>query len=113
MKPKGANENDEGLLEYLEDIKYPTDSVQYRREAASLPCPFRNLVLVTTRQELRSPVLADMFGAPYLAVVKGDNDIAFKKLGGGAVAFLTCIDHPADVQLVRSKQSAYSAGIAH
>lgn len=83
-------------LEYLADIPYPTDTAQFREEAERLPPPFRRLLQVTSRSILSSPVLAEMYGAPYLAVVKGTKDIVFKNLGaGGIAATLTCMEQPA------------------
>ena len=90
-------------LEYLGDIKHPTDSKLFREAAAELPRPFKALVSVVSTKNLRSPVLAEMFGAGYLALAKSDNDIVFKRIDGGAAATLTCIDQPTVAQSVRPR----------
>ena len=77
-------------LEALTHSPYPPDTMQYREWARSLPKPFTYLVSVTSRSQLSSPVLETMYGSPYFAVVKGNNNIIFKKLEGGAAATLTC-----------------------
>ena len=66
-------------LEMLDNSPYPSEPAGYREWAASLPKPFSNVESITSRKTLHSPVLDEMYGAPYPAVVKGDNNIEFKK----------------------------------
>ncbi|TBU27946.1 hypothetical protein BD311DRAFT_759238 [Dichomitus squalens] len=81
-------------LETLASIPYPSNSREYRYVAEALPKPFNNLFMLTSKSQLSSPVLAEMYGSAYLALVRADNDIIFKRLEGGGAATLTCLELP-------------------
>ena len=77
-------------IETLARAPYPTDTLQYHEWARSLPKPFIYLASVTSRSVLACPVLDEMYGEPYFAVVKGEDTVIFKKLDGSSAAFLIC-----------------------
>ena len=83
-------------LETLDNSPYSADTELFRKWAASLPKPFSNLVSITSRKTLHSPILDEIYGAPYIAVVKGANNVVFKKLklNGGMAATLVCRPDP-------------------
>ncbi|RDX40864.1 hypothetical protein OH76DRAFT_1459350 [Lentinus brumalis] len=85
----------ENLQRYV-DIPYPYDTPQYRAEMDNLPKAFNYITKIITSKTLTCPVLGELFGAPYLVIAKGDNDIVFKKLEGEdrATALLTCLPVP-------------------
>lgn len=89
-------------LETLASIPYPSNSREYHYVAGALPKPFSNIFLLTSKRQLSSPVLAEMYGSAYLALVRADNDIIFKKLDGGGAATLTCLEQPVVAQRVRN-----------
>ena len=89
-------------LETLASIPYPSSSREYHYVAEALPKPFSNLFMITSKRQLSSPVLAEMYGSAYLAIVRADNDIIFKKLEGGGAATLTCLEQPVVAQRVRT-----------
>ena len=81
-------------LEALASIPYPTDSNEFKYVASALPPPFMNLFSLSSKRPLSSPVLAEMQDGAYLALVRGDSDIVFKRLEGGSAATLTCMEQP-------------------
>ncbi|KAI1797164.1 hypothetical protein LXA43DRAFT_399066 [Ganoderma leucocontextum] len=85
-------------LEALASIPYPADSREFQYVASALPKPFMNLFSLSSKRPLTSPVLAEMHDAAYLALVRGDNDIVFKRLEGGSAATLTCMEQPVVAQ---------------
>lgn len=89
-------------LEALAAIPYPADSPEFEYIASALPKPFINLFSLSSKRPLTSPVLAEMRDGAYLALVRGDNDIVFKRLEGGSAATLTCMEQPVVAQRVRS-----------
>ncbi len=93
-------------LEALASIPYPTDSREFQYVASALPKPFMNLFSVSSRRPLTSPVLAEMRDGAYLALVRGGNDIVFKRLEGGSEATLTCMEQAVVAQRVKSSNSS-------
>ena len=89
-------------LEALASISYPTNSKKFKSVAKALTLPFVDLFSLSSRRPLTSPVLAEMQDGAYLALVRGDNDIIFKRLEGGSAATLTCIEQPAVADRVQS-----------
>ncbi|KAI0628081.1 hypothetical protein C8Q77DRAFT_1068627 [Trametes polyzona] len=89
-------------LEALADLPWGFDNAQFIAQAQQLPPPFENLVQVVSRPEhrLMCPDIEEMFDSAYLSVVKGPNDIIFKRLDGGPPTTLTCLPDPAYAQFV-------------
>ena len=77
-------------IETLAHAPYPTDTLQYHEWARSLPKPFTYLASVTSRSVLACPVLDEIYGEPYFAVVKGEGTVTFKNLEGSSAASLIC-----------------------
>ncbi|TFY65410.1 hypothetical protein EVJ58_g2012 [Rhodofomes roseus] len=63
---------------------------EWKAHAKSQPKPFRWLATIRTRSQLMYPDIDELFGKPYLAVLKKPNSIMFKNLEGGLASTLTC-----------------------
>ncbi|RPD70942.1 hypothetical protein L226DRAFT_538549 [Lentinus tigrinus ALCF2SS1-7] len=91
----------ENLQRYV-DIPYPYGTSQHRAEMEKLPKAYNHLTKIATQGEVLScPVLGVLFGDPHFLVVKGTNEIVFRRLLGSGfdTATLTCIDSPNYAQL--------------
>lgn len=95
-------------LEVLSDPRFVPGSAEFLQHARAQPRPFRIIAVIRTRSPLGPPTLDEVFGSPYLAIVKRPNSIMFKNLNGGAVSTLTCSPspvHPNEVCLVSSQST--------
>ncbi|KAI0937436.1 hypothetical protein AcV5_005347 [Taiwanofungus camphoratus] len=81
-------------LEVLSDPRFVPGSAEFLQHARAQPRPFRIIAVIRTRSPLGPPTLDEVFGSPYLAIVKRPNSIMFKNLNGGAVSTLTCSPSP-------------------
>ena len=80
-------------LEYLETLSDPRlvpGTPEWVAHASAQPKPFRYLIAIRTRSQLMHPDIDELFGKPYLAVVKRPNSVIFQNLEGGPSATLTC-----------------------
>lgn len=77
-------------LETLSDPRLVPGTPEWIAHASMQPKPFRYLFAVRTRSQLMYPDIDELFGKPYLAVVKRPNSIVFQNLEGGPSATLTC-----------------------
>ncbi|EPS95973.1 hypothetical protein FOMPIDRAFT_1131444, partial [Fomitopsis schrenkii] len=77
-------------LETLSDPRLVPGTPEWIAHAHAQPKPFRSLTIIRTRSQLMNPDIDELFGKPYLAVVKRPNSILFKNLEGGPSAILTC-----------------------
>jgi hypothetical protein len=65
-------------------------SESYNRFAMNQDPPFRLLAVVRSSSSLGPICLEAIFGVPYMAVVKGSDQIVFKNLTVGGYSTLTC-----------------------
>lgn len=77
-------------LELLADCVHPPGSARFIEYASSLPRPFRRLTRLRSKSPLGPIVLEEVYGSPYVGVVRRPNSILFKELNGGALAVLDC-----------------------
>ncbi|KAH9830521.1 uncharacterized protein C8Q71DRAFT_886450 [Rhodofomes roseus] len=77
-------------LELLSDPRLTPGTQEWKAHAKSQPKPFRWLATIRTRSQLMYPDIDELFGKPYLAVLKKPNSIMFKNLEGGLASTLTC-----------------------
>jgi hypothetical protein len=76
-------------LEQLADPKCPPGSAEFFERAKSQPPPFVRLSRIRSRSQLDTIDLADVWGNPYVAVVKRPETIVFKNLNTGITSSLT------------------------
>lgn len=81
-------------LEILGDPRFLPGSQEFLDHAKAQPPPFRRLAVVRSTRFLGPVALDEIFGSPFIAIVRRPNSIMFKDLDGGAVSTITCM--PAD-----------------
>ncbi|KAH9926374.1 uncharacterized protein B0H18DRAFT_1166294 [Fomitopsis serialis] len=77
-------------LELLSDPRLTPGTPEWKAHANAQPKPFRYLAIIRTRSQLMYPDIDELFGKPYLAVLKRPNSIVFQNLEGGAASTLFC-----------------------
>ena len=78
-------------LEELGDPNlYFPGSKEFLEHARTQPCPFRLVAELNSTTPLGPINLAEMFGSPCMAVVKGTRKIIFKSLGSPGYSMINC-----------------------
>ncbi|CCL99060.1 uncharacterized protein FIBRA_01071 [Fibroporia radiculosa] len=77
-------------LEHLSDPRLHSETDRFLNYAIAQEAPFRLLAVIKSRRQLMHPVLDEIRGSPFIAVVKLPNTIVFKNLEGGALATMDC-----------------------
>ena len=79
------------LTDHISDpAALPPGSETYNQFAMNQPPPFRLIATVSLASSLGPICLEEIFGAPYMAVVKGNDQILFKALDMEGHSTLTC-----------------------
>ncbi|OSX66821.1 hypothetical protein POSPLADRAFT_1042132 [Postia placenta MAD-698-R-SB12] len=76
-------------LEILGDPGAPPGPPEFIEYLLSQELPFRLLTQIRSESILARPVLEEIFGSPYLALMKQPDKLMFKNLGGGQASTLT------------------------
>ena len=90
-------------LELLGTESRPDDLREFWTLALKQRRPFQILTEITSHSRISNPVIdEDMFGIPFVAVLKHDpSRIVYKNLDGGPGHTMSCAPHPAFLDLVR------------
>lgn len=76
-------------LESIGDPRFVPGTQAFIDHAKTQPPPFRRIAMIRSTRSLGPGTMDEMWGSPYLAIVRRPNTIMFKNLDGGAVSTLT------------------------
>ncbi|KAJ3480199.1 hypothetical protein NLI96_g8515 [Meripilus lineatus] len=76
-------------LESVGDPRLIPGSQAFIDHARSQPPPFRRIAVIKSTRCLGPATMDEIWGSPYLAIVRRPNTIMFKNLDGGAISTLT------------------------
>ncbi|EMD31126.1 hypothetical protein CERSUDRAFT_60469 [Gelatoporia subvermispora B] len=82
------------VLETLADTRIVPGSEEYICHAQRQGRAFKTLARIRTRSVLGAPALDELFGEPYIAVLKLPGSIVFQSLNGGPASALHCNNTP-------------------